>query len=213
MIKSIKNAMITFIVMTIVCAFAFLISISSMGTFANINNDTSQQNKYKTTDTDVESVIPDVSIAKKSVTVDRVIDGDTFTYYSVWGERDTVRLIGVDTPESVNADKSKNCPYGKTASTYTTKILEGKKVFLEYDEDETDKYGRKLCYVYLGDVCINYDLVVKGYAVAKEYPPNTKYADTFKSAQIEAEKNKSGLWADDVSDEVCNLKSSYYINY
>ena len=92
-------------------------------------------------------------------------------------------------------------------------FLSNKKISLEYDKDKYDPYGRLLAYVYLDDNMVNYDLVVNGYAVAKEYKPNTKYADVFTYAQIEAEKAKSGMWSENITYLDCNLKRDYYINY
>ena len=153
------------------------------------------------------------SNATETVKVERVVDGDTFIYIDNLGLEKRLRLIGVDTPESVNAIDSKNCKYGKTASQYTTKLLTGKTVDLEYDTTKKDMYQRDLAYVYLDGVMVNYDLVAKGYAVAKEYPPNTKYAELFKSAQIDAEKNCVGMWNNKVSNKDCNLKEENYIEY
>ncbi len=142
----------------------------------------------------------------------RVVDGDTIII-DLDGENTKVRLIGIDTPESVHSDESKNCEFGKTASDYTKGLLSNKKISLEYDKDKYDPYGRLLAYVYLDDNMVNYDLVVNGYAVAKEYKPNTKYADVFTYAQIEAEKAKSGMWSENITYLDCNLKRDYYINY
>lgn len=144
--------------------------------------------------------------------VKRVVDGDTFIIIDN-NKQVRIRLIGIDTPESVNPDNSKNCPYGKTASLYTTNLIQGKEISLEYDEKKTDDYGRTLAYAYIDGEMINYKIVENGYAVAKEYPPNTKYAKIFKSAQITAEKNKKGMWADNITDKDCNIKSQYYISY
>lgn len=144
--------------------------------------------------------------------VTRVVDGDTLVV-KINDEETKVRLIGIDTPESVHSDESKNCSFGKTASDYTKNLLSDESVTLEYDVEQYDTYGRLLAYVYLDDNMINYDLVLNGYAVAKEYPPNVKYADEFTEAQIEAEKSKSGMWSDNVSNSECNLKDQYFINY
>ncbi len=141
-----------------------------------------------------------------------VIDGDTIVI-NVDGKNTKIRMIGIDTPESVHSDESKNCEFGKTASDYTKNLLTNKRISLEYDTDKYDQYGRVLAYVYLGETMVNYDLVFNGYAVAKKYEPNTKYADTFTQAQIEAEKSKVGMWSDDVNNSDCNLKNEYYIYY
>ena len=79
----------------------------------------------------------------------RVVDGDTFVA-SVNGTEEKIRLIGVDTPESVHPDKSKNTEAGEEASEYTKSMLQpGTKVWLEADSQDEDKYNRKLRYVWL----------------------------------------------------------------
>lgn len=127
-----------------------------------------------------------------------VVDGDTFKI-NYDGEEAKVRLIGIDTPESVHPDKTKNTSYGKEASNYTKNLIERKNIKLEFDVSKTDKYGRLLAYVYLenGEM-LNEKLIKEGYAQIATYPPNVKYADKFKSLQEEARKNKVGFWAKDI---------------
>lgn len=121
--------------------------------------------------------------------VTNVIDGDTFTIEG--GE--VVRMIGMDTPETVHPNKPVQC-YGKEASAKTTELIEGQKVRLEKDVSETDKYKRLLRYVWKGDVLINELLVQEGYAQSSSYPPDIKYQDRFVTAQQEARANLRGLW-------------------
>ncbi len=122
-------------------------------------------------------------------TVINVIDGDTFTIE----EGKVVRMIGMDTPETVHPSKPVQC-YGKEASAKTTELIEGQKVRLEKDVSETDKYKRLLRYVWKGDVLINELLVQEGYAQSSSYPPDIKYQDRFVTAQQEARDNQKGLW-------------------
>lgn len=131
-------------------------------------------------------------------TVISVVDGDTFKI-NYNGKETKVRLIGVDTPESVHPDKTKNTTYGKEASNYTKSLIEGKNIALEFDVSQTDKYGRLLAYVYLenGEM-LNEKLVKEGYAQVATYAPNVKYAEKFKILQEEARKNKVGFWAKSV---------------
>lgn len=129
------------------------------------------------------------------VVVKRVVDGDTFETET--GEK--VRLIGVDTPESVKPNSPVE-PYGKEASAFTKKMLEGKKVRLEYDVAPKDKYGRTLAYVYLEDgTFYNERLLLEGYAQVLTVPPNVKYADRLLAAQKKAREEGKGLWGDDAS--------------
>ena len=123
------------------------------------------------------------------ITVTNVIDGDTFT---IEGGK-VVRMIGMDTPETVHPSKPIQC-YGNEASAKTTELIEGQKVRLEKDVSETDKYKRLLRYVWKGDVLINELLVQEGYAQSSSYPPDIKYQDRFVTAQQEARDNQKGLW-------------------
>lgn len=122
--------------------------------------------------------------------VERVIDGDTIKIET--GE--SVRYIGIDTPETVHPRKPVQY-YGKEASEYNKKQVEGKKVRLEFDVQERDHYGRLLCYVYLADgTFVNAELVKQGYAQVSTYPPNVKYQELFLSLQKEARTRNRGLW-------------------
>lgn len=124
----------------------------------------------------------------------RVIDGDTFVI-NYNGTDEKVRLIGVDTPESVHPNEDKNTEFGEKVSNYSKKMLTGKQVGIEFDVEQRDKYGRLLAYVYLDGRMYNKMLLEKGYAKLATYPPNVKYVDDFTEIQKEARENKVGLWA------------------
>jgi|GEM_PF-2065202 len=121
--------------------------------------------------------------------VTKVIDGDTIQIET--GEK--VRYIGIDTPETVHPSKPVEC-FGKEATAKNKELVEGKTVRLEKDISETDKYGRLLRYVYVGDIFVNLELVKEGYAVSSTYPPDVKYQDRFLEAQQEAREKQKGLW-------------------
>lgn len=123
------------------------------------------------------------------VKVTKVIDGDTIEIES--GEK--VRLIGVNTPETVDPRRKVQC-FGKEASSFTKENLEGKFVKLEKDVSEKDKYGRLLRYVHAGGVLFNEELIKQGYAEVSTYPPDVKYKDRFLLAQKHARENNLGLW-------------------
>ncbi len=126
----------------------------------------------------------------------RVVDGDTLVV-SINNEQRKVRLIGVDTPESVASQEyldrtgKQNTEEGFKASDYTKALLANyPEVYLEYDAQTTDKYGRDLCYVWLEqpantsieelqDKMLNAMLLDAGWAQIATYPPNVKYVDTF----------------------------------
>lgn len=131
-----------------------------------------------------------------------ITDGDTITVND--GTQDIcVRLIGVDTPESVSPDEEKNTEEGKEASKWTTNLLENKKVWLEYDMELVDDYGRTLAYVYLEDgvTMVNKELLSNGIARVMTIEPNIKYAPEFKEVEAAAKKEKMGFWGDGFFEE------------
>lgn len=136
-------------------------------------------------------------ITKETGTVVRVVDGDTYVL-NINGEETKVRLIGVDTPESVApADYSKeNTEEGKEVSDIVKeKIQAGDKLAVEYDVSPTDKYGRTLAYLYFDDGTMVQEWLLKnGYAQCMTIQPNSRYADHFAEIQHEAAENKVGLW-------------------
>jgi micrococcal nuclease len=130
------------------------------------------------------------AFAQPTVMVDSVLDGDTFRLEN--GER--VRLIGVDAPETNHLRKPLEY-YGKEASEFAKKMLEGKRIRVEMDIQHRDRYGRLLAYVYLEDgTFFNAELVKEGYSQVATYPRNVKYEELFISLQKEARENKKGLW-------------------
>lgn len=125
--------------------------------------------------------------------VTRVVDGDTIIV-DFNGKEERVRLIGIDTPESVHPDKDKNVEFGKVASEFTRTKLEGKEVKLEFDAQERDRYGRILAYVYMDGKMFNKTLLEEGYAKIATFPPNVKYVSEFTEIEKTARENKKGLW-------------------
>ena len=122
----------------------------------------------------------------------RVVDGDTIEVRYRGHVRD-VRLIGVDTPETVHPFQPVEC-YGREASRFTRNALEGRRVRLGFDVERLDRYGRTLAYVWVRGELFNESLVRKGYAQVATYPPNVRYADRFRAAQREAREAGRGLW-------------------
>ncbi|KKM12115.1 hypothetical protein SY88_05140 [Clostridiales bacterium PH28_bin88] len=125
--------------------------------------------------------------------VQRVVDGDTIQV-KIGNKEEAVRLIGVDTPETKAPGKPVE-PYGPEAAAFTERLVEGKKVRLELDVQERDKYGRILAYVYLEEgTFVNAELLRQGYARLLTIPPNVRYADTFVRLEREAREARRGLW-------------------
>jgi len=120
----------------------------------------------------------------------RVIDGDTIELED--GSR--VRYIGIDTPET---DQN----FGTEATEANRNLVEGKTITLVKDISNTDKYGRILVYVYVGDLFVNAQLVKDGYAVAYTVPPDVKYSNQFLDLQHQAQNEGKGLWGLEVIEE------------
>jgi endonuclease YncB( thermonuclease family) len=152
---------------------------------------------------DQETKVVTLSTAEKfSATVVDVVDGDTVKLKwksskssSGASKTESVRLIGVDTPETVHPTKGVE-PYGKEASNYTKSILkEGTSVWIEFDEQQRDRYGRLLVYLFLTDgTFFNAQLVSAGYAKTATFPPNVRWVDVFTHMQTNARENQRGLW-------------------
>ncbi len=132
---------------------------------------------------------PNSAVNKEEVLVKRVIDGDTIELEN--GQR--VRYIGMDTPETIEPRKSIAC-FSKEAVEFNKNLVEGKKVRLEKDVSETDKFGRLLRYVFVGSVFVNDYLVRQGYASTATFPPDVRYQSQFVEAEREARENNRGLW-------------------
>ena len=128
--------------------------------------------------------------------VQRVSDGDTFVA-TVKGRRERIRVIGVDTPESVDPNRPDE-PYGQEASDFAKHYLDGEAVRLAGDAEPRDRYGRMLAYVWLRDGTFwNALLVAEGYAQQLTIPPNVTYAPLFRRLVAEARGNDRGLWAEE----------------
>lgn len=125
----------------------------------------------------------------------RTVDGDTIIL-NIDGKEKTIRLIGVDAPESVHPDRSRNTEDGKIASDWMSEYLSGKQVYLEYDIETVDDYGRTLAYVYLddGSTMVQDELLRAGYATVMTIRPNTKYEYHFMQLESAAQANKQGIW-------------------
>jgi micrococcal nuclease len=124
-----------------------------------------------------------------------VIDGDTIKA-EIDGKVESVRLIGIDTPEIAGPYAKEEC-FGNEASLRTKELLNGKKVFLVPDDSvsDRDKYGRLLRYVFLPDgKFVNAELVKDGYAFNYAYE-NFQYLDHFNNLEKQAKEVRSGLWA------------------
>ncbi|MBL7131809.1 MAG: thermonuclease family protein [Candidatus Omnitrophica bacterium] len=139
------------------------------------------------------------------ILVTKVFDGDTLWLTN--GEK--VRLIGIDTPEMYESDKLHRdvqrtgedietlIAMGRESYKFTKKLVEGRKVMLEFDVEKRDKYGRLLAYVFIPNrqLFLNAEILKQGYAEVMIIPPNLKYGDYFQGLYQEARENKRGLWS------------------
>lgn len=123
--------------------------------------------------------------------VKRAVDGDTL----LMRDRQRVRLLGVDTPET-KRENTPVQPWGPEAHEFTARMVEGKKVRLEFDREHEDRYGRVLAYVYVGDRLLNEELLRAGLGHAiLNHPYSEKMKDRFRRAEREARDAKRGLWS------------------
>ena len=150
---------------------------------------TTEATEEVTTIEETEQTTEEVATEERKETayVKRVIDGDTIEV-DLNGKAYRVRYIGINSPEY-------DQPYGYEATQANSSLVFGKTVILEKDVSETDKYGRLLRYVYVGDLFVNAHLVKFGWAQAATYPPDVKYSSYFVSLEREARENNEGCWA------------------
>ena len=157
-----------------------------------------------------DSAMNALNNANTSGKIVRVVDGDTYCIdlEDVSGDEEEgtkVRLIGVDTPESVAPDtyRKDNTEEGKTVSDVVKdKLKAGDTVLIEYDVQREDRYGRTLAYVYLSNgTMVEEWLLSEGLANTATYPPNVKYSDHFQELAHNACENKVGLWKDFFTEE------------
>lgn len=151
------------------------------------------------TPTPIEQPTPTQSqLAGQEAKVVKVIDGDTFVA-SVNGKNETIRIIGINTPETVDPRKKVEC-FGQKASEAAKKILTNQTVQLESDPSQSnrDKYDRLLRYVWTGGIVdFGKTMIAFGYAYEYTYDIPYKYQSLYKQVQKEAQDKKLGLWADD----------------
>ncbi|MFI5045119.1 MAG: thermonuclease family protein [Acidimicrobiales bacterium] len=126
----------------------------------------------------------------------RVVDGDTVVA-DLDGQEERVRLIGIDTPESVKQGSTVEC-FGKEASNHTKELLaEGTAVRIELDAEPRDRYDRLLGYVYRASdgLFVNLAIVRDGYGNSYTFPPNVAHTDQFRDAAAAARDGGVGLWS------------------
>ena len=138
---------------------------------------------------------PALAQSTQTVTVERVVDGDTIEVNPAVNGAQDVRLLGVDTPETVDPNEPVE-PYGPEASAFTKQQLEGVRVTLIFDQEKRDQYGRALAYVQISSQSetFNETLLKQGYAQLYIVSPNDRYEVTFSQAQDLARQAQRGIW-------------------
>jgi micrococcal nuclease len=127
-------------------------------------------------------------------TVVRVVDGDTIRV-RLGGTSETVRYIGVDTPETVKPGAPVEC-YGKQASEFNGRLVAGREVRLRFGPERRDRYGRLLAYVYPGNGkrSVSAILIARGYGRELTIPPNSAHEVVFARLESNARRQHLGLW-------------------
>lgn len=164
-------------------------------------------NNQNVTEIDADNTVDNQESKLDAVKFIRTVDGDTIIVEDSNGEHKRVRMIGIDTPESVAQEEERNNEYGVMASDYTKELLSNAgTLYLEYDVDADDQYDRILAYVWLEDVddtfnveniknsMVNAIIVENGYGIAKKYEPTVAHDDILAELMAEAEENNIGLW-------------------
>jgi micrococcal nuclease len=124
----------------------------------------------------------------------RVVDGDTVRV-RLRDRTETVRYIGVDTPETVKPGEPVQC-YGKRASDFNRRLVAGRRVELRFGSERRDRYGRLLAYVYVQgrERSVSGTLIARGYGRELTIPPNTAHARSFARFERRAREHHRGLW-------------------
>ena len=162
------------------------------------NNQNNSNNTEIVTNNTQNSENEEIEFQEAYVT--KIIDGDTIGV-TIDGKYYKVRFIGINCPEYTKEIE----PYGKEATEYTNEKLYNKTIYLQKDVTDTDDYDRLLRYIWLEKVdtideesvknyLFNYDLVAKGLAQSNYYKPNVTLQDYLEYAEINAKRNKIGMW-------------------
>jgi micrococcal nuclease len=140
----------------------------------------------------------------------RVVDGDTIEV-DYQGKQEKIRLLCVNTPESIHPDEKQNIPMGTVASDYTKQRLEGQEITLEFEGPRRGNYGRLLAYVFVDGKNFNIELVKQGLSPCySKYGFSKKYHDQFKEAERYARNQKLNIWSDPaLTQKYLRLKSKW----
>ena len=158
------------------------------------NRTTPRINTATTTATSLMSYPTEIFFGDTAYPVTRIIDGDTIEIRYA-GKPTSVVLIGVDTPETVHPSKPVE-PFGKEATAFTSNLLLGESVYLRFDGNRTDTYGRLLAYLYRAPdgLFVNLEVVRQGYGKVYTVFP-FKHKTLFQHYSGQAQQSRRGLWS------------------
>lgn len=157
--------------------------------------ETKENAETKTTKVSTPTVEDQDTDRTEMYTVTHVVDGDTIDVL-INGKEERLRLIGIDTPETVHPNKPVEC-YGPEASAKMKELVLGKEIILEDDpsQGERDKYDRLLRYIHLQDgTNIIEKMIREGYAYEYTYSSEYKYQELFQEAEEASKSEKLGVW-------------------
>ena len=130
------------------------------------------------------------TLAMEAHHVKRVVDGDTL----LLKDDRFVRYIGINAPEVQHGNESAE-PFGIEARTHNTRLVGNQIVYLAYDQEKSDRYGRRLAYVYTREnIFVNRMLLEQGWAYYLFKPPNVRYHELFLQTQRHAMQKRQGMW-------------------
>lgn len=135
---------------------------------------------------------PESGPASATARVLHVVDGDTLRV-RIGGAVEDVRLIGVDTPETVDPDEPVQC-FGRHASRFSKRLAGGRRARLVFGAERRDAYGRLLAHAYIGHRWLNAALLRRGLARTLSIPPNTRHRELFERLELGAARAGRGLW-------------------
>ncbi|GAB3186880.1 hypothetical protein GCM10027061_01780 [Nesterenkonia suensis] len=147
-----------------------------------------------------EGPFPERSEGAERGTLVRVVDGDTLVV-ELDGRDERVRLLNIDTPESVHPHQPVECLGPESSAHMESLVAPGDPVILEFDRERTDRYDRLLAGVWRDDVLLNVQMARDGYGVPVHYPPNDRFLDPVEVAWAQAEEDGVGLFAEDLGCE------------
>ena len=190
-IPHLRRAWRTIAGLVAVCCFLALMLATAPGAEAEATTPTVAQTSPTPTGVQAPS-LPESGLERATVT--NIVDGDTIDA-TLNGRTVRIRLLGVDTPESVHPSRPVEC-FGREASRFLKELLDGQTVLLESDasQGDRDRYNRLLRFVWLPDGrLVNYEIIAQGYGFEYTFNLPYRYQDQFKAAQRAAREAQVGL--------------------